>query len=166
MTDPRPAKLILAALVAAVLTAGLALAQAKPAAPAPGGSPGATDAGAANAAGGAANAGAMPRYDKATEVTLKGPIQEVKLVDTPSGVQGTHLMLKDGPQLIEVFAGPAPFFTRQGLTFAKGEAIEVTGSKVQVKGTPALLARQIKRGDKTVVLRDETGRPVWARQPS
>jgi hypothetical protein len=155
MTDSRPAQLVLAVLCAAVLTPGLALAQAKPAAPPPG---------AAASGGPAVNAGSPPPYDKATETTLKGPIQEVKLVDTPSGVQGTRLMLKQGQQIIEVYAGPAPFFTRQGLTFAKGEPVEVIGSKVQIKGAPALLARQIKKGDKIVVVRDEAGKPAWARQ--
>ena len=38
--------------------------------------------------------------------TLKGPIVEVRLVDTPSGVQGTHLILRQGQQMIEVFVGP------------------------------------------------------------
>ena len=150
MTDSRPAQLVLAVLC--VLTPGLALAQAKPAAPPPGA--------AASGTGGPA----VPAYDKATETTLKGPIQEVKLVDTPSGVQGTRLMLKQGQQMVEVYAGPAPFFTRQAMTFAKGEAVEVTGSKVQIKGAPALLARQIKKGDKTVVVRDEAGKPAWNKQ--
>jgi hypothetical protein len=107
--------------------------------------------------------GGPPPYDKKTETTLKGPIQEVKTVQTPSGVDGTHLMLKDGKGLIEVFVGPAPFVTRLGVTFAKGEAIEVIGSKMQIKGMPALLARQIKKGGKTFQVRDESGDPLWLR---
>jgi len=140
MNDLRPKKLALAVLFAAALTSGLAQAQA--------GGP------------------ALPAYDKATETTLKGPIQEVKLVDTPSGVQGTRLMLKQGQQMIEVYAGPAPFFARQGLTFAKGEPVEVIGSKVQIKGVPSLLARQIKKGDKTAVVRDDAGHPAWNKPPA
>jgi hypothetical protein len=106
----------------------------------------------------------MPRYDKATEATLKGPIVEVKLLETPNGVQATHLMLQEGQQMIEVFAGPTLYFKAQGMTFAKGDAIEVIGSKVQVSGAPALLARQIKKGDKNLALRDESGRPAWAKK--
>jgi len=157
MPENRPAQLscptlcaiLCAALCAAVLSTGLALAQAPAPAPAPG----------------AVASGGMPRYDKKTETTLKGPILEVKLVETPGGVQGTHFLLKQGQQTIEVFAGPSVYLTGQGMTFAKGEAVEVIGSKVQVAGIPALLARQIKKGDKTLALRDETGFPAWAKKP-
>jgi hypothetical protein len=106
----------------------------------------------------------MPRYDKATETTLKGPIVELKLLETPNGVPATHLMLQDGPQMIEVFVGPTIYLTAQGMIFAKGESVEVTGSKVQISGAPALLARQIKKGDKSLALRDESGRPAWAKK--
>ncbi len=157
MPENRPTQLSLAglsttlcaALCAVVLSTGLALAQAPAPAPAPG----------------AAGTGGMPRYDKKTETTLKGPILEVKLVETPGGVQGTHFLLKQGQQTIEVFAGPSVYLTGQGMTFAKGEAVEVIGSRVQVAGIPALLARQITKGDKTLALRDETGFPAWAKKP-
>jgi hypothetical protein len=158
MPENRPAQLSLsilsAALCAVVLSTGLALAQAPAPAPAP--APGAA---------GTGGTGGMPRYDKKTETTLKGPILEVKLVETPGGVQGTHFLLKQGQQTIEVFAGPSVYLTGQGMTFAKGEAVEVIGSRVQVAGIPALLARQIKKGDKTLALRDETGFPAWAKKP-
>jgi DNA/RNA endonuclease YhcR with UshA esterase domain len=71
-------------------------------------------------------------------------------------------MLKDGGKPIEVFAGPTVFLQRQAFPLAKGDAIEVTGSRVTFNGTPALLARQIKKGDTILILRDENGRPVWA----
>jgi hypothetical protein len=157
MTDLRLSRIFSAALCAALLTSGLALAQAKPATPGAKPAPGKPAAG---------RPGGPPPYDKATETTIKGPIQEVKLVDTPSGVQGTHLMMKQGTQTIEVFAGPAPYFARQNITFTKGTAIEVLGSKVQVQGVTALLAREIKMGGKTLKLRDESGQPAWARNPS
>lgn len=138
-------KLFSTVLCAALLTAGLALAQEPP----PGG-PG-TGAG-------------VPPYDKTSETTVKGALDSVKQVDTPSGVKGTRLYLKQGGQTIEIYAGPANFFAKSGIVFTKGEALEVTGSKVDIQGASALLARQIKSGGKTIVVRDENGRPVWARQ--
>jgi hypothetical protein len=162
MSENRPTKLVLVTLCAVALAGSLATspvsAQGKPAAP-PAGAAGAPRPG-------GPSGGGMPRYDKATETTLKGPIVEVKLVDTPSGVQGTHFMLKQGQQTIEVFAGPTVYLTGQGLTFAKGEPVEVIGSKVQVNGAPALLVRQIKKGGKNVAVRDESGSPAWAKKPS
>ncbi len=155
--------LCLSFLCIVALTASLgtdrAEAQGNPPAPAAGatrpGGPGAP---------GSPGAPVMPRYDKATEATLKGPIVEVKLLETPNGVPATHLILQDGSGPIEVFVGPTLYLTAQGMTFAKGETIEVTGSKVQVGGAPALLVRQIKKGDKSLALRDQSGLPAWAKK--
>ncbi|HZF08326.1 MAG TPA: hypothetical protein VFE33_06005 [Thermoanaerobaculia bacterium] len=149
-------RLVLIASVAAWLTAGLVSAQGGAPAPAP---PASAPADTTPPPG----AGVPPpRYDKATETTLKGPIQEVKVVTTPSGIRGTHLMLKDGKQVIEVFTGPTVFLEAQKFPLAKGDAVEVTGSRVTVNGTSALLARQVRKGDTVLILRDENGRPVWA----
>jgi hypothetical protein len=150
MTDLRRQRIFSAALCAALLTSGLVFAQGKTAAPPKPPGP---------QAGGP---GRMPQYNKATETTVKGPIAEVKLVDTPSGVQGTHLLMKQGQQTIEVFAGPVPFFSDQKVTFLQGTPIEVIGSKMQIQGINAMLARQIKMGGKTIVVRDESGKPAWA----
>jgi len=156
MNIPHATRLFLVASVAAWLTAGLAMAQGGSPAPAPA-APAPADTTPPPGAG-----VPPPRYDKATEATLKGPIQEVKVVDTPSGIRGTHLMLKDGKQMIEVFTGPTVFLEHQNFPLAKGDAVEVIGSRVTVNGTSALLARQIRKGDTILLLRDENGRPVWA----
>jgi DNA/RNA endonuclease YhcR with UshA esterase domain len=51
--------------------------------------------------------------------------------------------------------GPTNFLTQKGFTFAKGEQIEVTGSSVKYNGTDAVIAREVKKGDKTLTLRDK-----------
>jgi DNA/RNA endonuclease YhcR with UshA esterase domain len=58
--------------------------------------------------------------------------------------------------------GPTNFLTQKGFTFAKGEQIEVTGSSVKYNGADAVIAREVKKGDKTVTLRDKKGVPEWA----
>jgi hypothetical protein len=45
---------------------------------------------------------------------------------------------------------------------AVGDRVEVTGSKVTIQGTPALIAARVARGDDVLELREETGRPLWA----
>lgn len=105
--------------------------------------------------------GAPPPYDKKTEATLEGSILEVKPVQTLNGVEGTHLMLDDGKQPVEVFAGPTPFVKHLGATFTKGERIKVIGSLMQIKGVQALLAQKITTGGKTFEFRDENGNPLW-----
>jgi hypothetical protein len=48
-----------------------------------------------------------------------------------------------------------------GVTFSKGDAISVTGSKVKQEGGYLMLAREVVKGQDTLVLRDDKGSPVW-----
>ena len=104
----------------------------------------------------------MRNYDPSTETTLKGTIQEVKQVTGRHGWNGTHLMLKTEAGELDVHVGPSSYVTGQGFTFAKGDQVEVLGSKVKMGGSEALIAREIKKGDKTLVLRNAQGIPAWS----
>ena len=107
----------------------------------------------------------MPQYDPKTEVTLSGTIEEVKLMPSP-GMKGggTHLVLNTGTETIDVHAGPTWFLKDHNYTFAKGDHIDVTGSKISVGGSDALIAREIKKGSETMTLRDSQGIPAWSRR--
>ena len=48
------------------------------------------------------------------------------------------------------------------MSFNKGDEISLTGSKVKQGEADLLLAREVVRGNDTVVLRDEKGNPVWS----
>jgi hypothetical protein len=76
---------------------------------------------------------------------------------------GLHLTLKTENATYTVLVGPVQFVKDKGFAFAKGDEIEVTGSKV--KYGDALIAREIKKGDKTLTLRNEQGIPEWSRGP-
>jgi hypothetical protein len=52
---------------------------------------------------------------------------------------------------------------KEKFTFAKGDQIEVTGSKVKIGAVDALLAREVKKGDKTLTLRNAQGVSAWSR---
>ena len=52
--------------------------------------------------------------------------------------------------------------TAMGVSFNKGDEISLTGSKVKHGETDLMLAREVVRGNDTVVLRDEKGNPVWS----
>jgi len=45
--------------------------------------------------------------------------------------------------------------------FAKGDKLEITGSKAKMEGTDVILAREIVKGDNTLVIRDKDGTPAW-----
>ncbi|HLH05709.1 MAG TPA: hypothetical protein VKW78_00580 [Terriglobales bacterium] len=101
-----------------------------------------------------------PKYDKATEVKIKGEVQELKVHHTEAG-DNTHLIVKAGDQLYEVCLCPAEFLKSMEVTFAAGDKVEITGSKAKLNGADVILAREIVRGDNTLVIRDKEGAPVW-----
>jgi DNA/RNA endonuclease YhcR with UshA esterase domain len=105
-----------------------------------------------------------PVYDRSTEVTLSGTVDEVQSHQGRVGGTGTHLMLATDAGTIDVHLGPTNWLASKEYTFAKGDRIEVTGSKVTLDGTAAIIARQVKRGDQTMVLRNENGIPLWSRR--
>jgi hypothetical protein len=108
--------------------------------------------------------GGMPRYDTATEATYKGTVEEIRQHDRAGMAgTGTHLIVKSGDQTLDVHLGPADFLAAQQMTFANGDQIEVTGSKVKFDDAEAIIAREVKKGDKTLTLRDSQGVPKWSR---
>ena len=109
--------------------------------------------------------GGAPRYDPKTEITVSGTIEEVKQLPSPGrGGEGTHLMVKTDKETFDVHVGPAWFLKDHNYSFAKGDHVEVIGSKVQFAGSDALIAREIKKGSETITLRDIQGIPAWSRR--
>lgn len=106
----------------------------------------------------------VPKYDLATEAIYKGSVEEVKDYVCPvSGGMGSHLILKlaEG-KTIEVHLATTQFLKAyELLIFRSGDQVEVTGSKVKFQGINTIFAREIKRGNETVVLRDKEGKPAW-----
>ena len=103
----------------------------------------------------------MRMYDSATETHFKGTIEAVTQM-TRGQMMGTHLTLKTGEGNREIMLGPSKFITSKGFTFAKGDSIEVTGSKVTMGGMEHIIAREVVKDGKTLTLRDKTGTPEWA----
>lgn len=102
-------------------------------------------------------------YNPATETTVKGTVEEVKTITGHRGWNGTHLMLKTEDKSIEVHLGPEAYLKKKGFSFAKGDQIEVTGSKAEFGGSEVIVAREVKKGSETLVLRNEQGVPKWSR---
>ena len=110
-----------------------------------------------------AQGGMGGNYNLATETTLTGTVDEVKNVPASGrGGGGLHLILNASSGRIEVHVGPASFVSSKGVTFAKGDALTVVGSKVTMEGQEAVIAREIKRGDQVLTLRDAKGFPLWS----
>ena len=103
----------------------------------------------------------MRMYDPATETTFKGTVEAVTQ-PTRGQMMGTHLTVKAGDETRDVMLGPATFLTEKGFMFAKGDSIEITGSKVTMGGMAHVIAREVVKDGKTLTLRDKTGTPQWA----
>lgn len=100
-------------------------------------------------------------YNTATEATIKGTVEDVTQ-GARGMMQGTHLMVKTAEGTREVMLGPSAFISGKGFTFAKGDEVEITGSKVTMGGNDAFIAREVVKGGKTLALRDKTGKPEWS----
>ena len=108
---------------------------------------------------------APPKYDPATEITVKGTVGELKLVP-PSGPKPlAYLVTKTGPDKdkdsVQVFLCPKSFLDEMGIAFKADESIQITGSKVKQDGADLILAREIVKSGETLTFRFQDGKPAW-----
>ncbi len=101
-----------------------------------------------------------PKYDAASEVKIKGAIEEIR--DVAGDFQGTNLVVKTDTSTVLVYVGPTAFLKEIDTSFNKGDQVEIIGAKVTENGQEELLAREVTVGTNTFTLRDDKGIPVWA----
>ena len=105
---------------------------------------------------------AVPNYEPSTEATFKGTVEQVKEVDHAGyRGKGLHVTLKTAEGTFDVHLGPASYVTKE-ITVAPGDQLEVVGSKVKSDGAESIIARTVKKGDKTATLRNSKGVPLWS----
>jgi hypothetical protein len=110
-------------------------------------------------------------YNPNTETTLNGTVEQVETAIVPGGglsqqAEGKYsgpiyLNLKAESGMLRVLLGPSWFLESKGFKFAQGDQIEVTGSKFQDEDM--IVAREVKKGDQVLVLRNADGTPEWSR---
>ena len=117
-----------------------------------------------------------PLYDPSTETTVKGTVKEVQQLTgkpipgssgtmsgtCPRGWSGTHLALTTDQGTLTVHVGPTAYLTSKNFSISKGDALIITGSKVQYQGSDFLIAREITKGGQVLTLRDTKGFPLWS----
>ncbi|MGO9540937.1 MAG: hypothetical protein ACLPN2_10130 [Terriglobales bacterium] len=103
----------------------------------------------------------LPNYDLQAEMKTKGEIDEVNLLSVGTRKDFTELIIKQGEEKIHIYVCPKPFEEEMGISFIKGDQIAVTGSKVKHEGADVILARELVKGEDTLMFRDAKGAPVW-----
>lgn len=108
--------------------------------------------------------GVPHRYDVKTETTMTGTVEDVTRPQGPNGTIGTHFNFKTEAGVFDIHVGPEKFIVKQGFTMARGDTFTVTGSKQVLGGTDVIMAKELKKGGKLLILRDANGIPKWSRE--
>jgi hypothetical protein len=102
-------------------------------------------------------------YDPKTVETIIGEVVSVAEISMMRGrYTGVHVQLKRGKDTLQVHLGPAWFMEKHEPKIEKNDTIQVTGSLITFQGGKALIAAEVKYGEKVLRLRDEKGFPVWS----
>ena len=131
-------RLLLTVLFAGAFAASPVLAQAPPARPA---------------------APRAPEYDPAAEVTVQGTIEDFHESKMRGDHPGLHLVVRTETESVEVHACPVRFMRELEFELQKGDAVKVVGSRPG--GAGVLVARELTKGQVSLILRDKKGAPVW-----
>ncbi len=121
-----------------------------------------------------ANQLTVPIYDSARVVTVSGTVQAVeqhqcslgwrgqgsKVIHSGTWV-GTHAILRTEYGIMDVHLGPPVFLNQHHFSLAKDDQIEVTGSKFAEHLPVLIIAKELKKGESFLELRDNTGKPLW-----
>lgn len=108
----------------------------------------------------------MGAWDQASMRTLEGRIKDV-IVDVTCMGHGEFLSLQvtvDGRDCL-VRLGPVTYVNSKNLCFALGETVRARGLLRDVSGEANFVASEVTIKGQTLRLRDQGGRPLWARRP-
>jgi len=120
----------------------------------------------ANAFGGIAIGERIRMYNAQITTTVKCVISEVGQVDQVWGPMkgksyGVNLTVRTDKETLTVYLGPSWYIDRQDITIGKNDIIEVKGCKKIFNGKFVIVAQEIIKNNKVLILRDNDGNPVW-----
>ena len=74
---------------------------------------------------------------------------------------GIRLMVETAKETVPVHLGPEWYVTNQDIQLQPNERVEIKGSRIIFNDKPAIIAAEVKKGDKILTLRDINGLPLW-----
>ena len=102
-------------------------------------------------------------YDPKAMETISGEVISIDRITPNKGMAaGIHMNVKTDKETISVHLGPSWYLENQDVKIEPKDRVEVKGAKTTFAGKPAIIAAEVKKGDDTLRLRDESGFPVWA----
>lgn len=107
--------------------------------------------------------GGGPVYDPKTVETIAGTVESVERIRHADGrASGVHLLVRTDKATVSAHLGPSWYVDEQDVKIVRGDRVEVTGSRVTLAGESVLIAAEVKKGDKVLRLRSESGVPRWS----
>jgi hypothetical protein len=102
-------------------------------------------------------------YNPGTLETISGEVVTVdKIMPEKNMSYGVHIVLKTEAETIPVHLGPVWYIENQDVKIEATDKVEIQGSRITFEGKPAIIAKEVKKGDEVLMLRDENGFPVWS----
>jgi hypothetical protein len=106
------------------------------------------------------------RYDATSAIDVILVIADIRQVPAGSPLPGAHLLMrpesaKANSETTDVYLAPDDYLKDFNCQFAKGDRLQVKGSKIKFRGASVVLAREVRRGSTTIYLRDDQGSPYW-----
>lgn len=102
-------------------------------------------------------------YNPKTVETNSSEVVSVDQITPMKGMgNGIHLTVKTDKETLSVHLGPSWYIENQDIKIEPKDKVQITGSRVEFEGKPAIIAAEVKKGDDVLRLRNENGVPVWA----
>ncbi len=109
-----------------------------------------------------------PRYDPGSSVNFSATVTDIREVPKGSPLNGLHLTVIDTDKdaTVEVYVAPVAFLKELQVSYAKGDRLQITGSRVKFGSGTIVLVREVRRDADTAYFRDERGKPYWSGGPT
>ena len=96
------------------------------------------------------------------QATLQGVVLSVERPRPEDSQAYVHVLLAPaGQEPIRLVLAPRWYLDKQGIRYDANEKLTVRGQRVVEGRRSTVIARQVRQGDKSYILRDEKDRPAW-----
>jgi hypothetical protein len=110
----------------------------------------------------ASRRGWEPGGGTATVQTFEGKIAEIVYLPGAAADSGmVEIRLQTAAQTTLIRLAPSGFLKQIGLLLREGDAVAVRGFPVSGMEGDLIIATEVRKGDRSVSLRDTRGRPAW-----